>query len=136
MGDFNEILFQDEQFGSTTRPFKQMEDFRLALVDTGLIDIGFIGSKFTWCNKRVGSEFTKCRLARALVNDEWLNLFEVNQAYVLPGICSDQNPLLIQSLIPTQVEGPKQKVFRYEVAWGKREDCAEIIKAAWMQGYS
>lgn len=78
MGAFNEVLFQDEQFGSTTRPFKQMDEFRLALVDCGLVDIGFIGSKLIWCNKREGSEFPKCRLDREMVNDKWLNLFEVN----------------------------------------------------------
>ncbi|KAF5470780.1 hypothetical protein F2P56_011269, partial [Juglans regia] len=88
-----------------------MEEFRLVLVDCGLVDIGFIGSKFTWCNKRKRSEFTKCRLDMALVNDEWLNLFEVNQVFDLPGQYSDHNPLLIHCLNSVQVEAPKQKGF-------------------------
>ncbi|KAF5459757.1 hypothetical protein F2P56_019677 [Juglans regia] len=79
MGDFNEVMFQEEYFGSNIRPFKQMEDFRLALLDCGLMDIGFEGSKFTWSNKREGAKFTKCRLDRALANVEWLNLFGSNQ---------------------------------------------------------
>ncbi|XP_041027305.1 uncharacterized protein LOC121267465 [Juglans microcarpa x Juglans regia] len=133
MGDFNEIMFQDEYFGSNTRPFKQMEEFRLALSDCGLMDIGFGGSKFTWCNKREGFEFTKCGLDRALVNDEWLNLFYSNQVLVLPGQCSDHNPLFINCFNSAQVKAPKHKIFRYEVAWGKREGCTELIKAAWLQ---
>ncbi|KAG6667377.1 hypothetical protein CIPAW_01G096500 [Carya illinoinensis] len=107
MGDFNEIMYQEEQFGSNTRPFKQMEEFRLALFDCGLMDIGYIGSIFTWCNRREGSELTKSRLDRALINEDWANLFDVNQAYVLPVQCSDHNPLVIQCVNSTQEEAPK-----------------------------
>ncbi|XP_041003991.1 uncharacterized protein LOC121249346 [Juglans microcarpa x Juglans regia] len=132
MGDFNEVIFQEEYFGSNIRPFKQMEDFRLALSDCGLMDIGFEGSKFTWCNKREGIEFTKCRLDKALSNVEWLNLFDSNQVLVLPVQCSDHNPLSIHFSNSAQDESSIHRIFRYEVAWGKREWCTELIKATWI----
>ncbi|KAF5453767.1 hypothetical protein F2P56_023488 [Juglans regia] len=108
-----------------------MEDFRIAVMDCGLVDMGYIGSKFTWCNKREGYEVTKYRLDRALVNEAWLNLFVLNQVFVLPVQCSDHNPILIQCTNPAPFETPKQKVFRCEVAWGNREGCMELIKTVW-----
>ncbi|KAG6645499.1 hypothetical protein CIPAW_08G126800 [Carya illinoinensis] len=107
VGDFNEILLQEEQIGSNARPFQQMEDFRVALSDCGLKDIGYIGSKYTWCNKREGDGFTKSRLDRAVVNEDWLNTYAINQTYVLPGQCSDHNPLLVVCGNPDQEVVPK-----------------------------
>ncbi|XP_042962521.1 uncharacterized protein LOC122296792 [Carya illinoinensis] len=133
MGDFNEIMYQDEKFGFGTRPFKQMEEFRLALVDCGLMDTGFIGSIFTWCNKREGLDLTKSRLDRALINEDWENLFDINQTHVLPGQCSDHNPLLIHSVNSKQEVVLKRRLFKYEVAWGNREGCKELIKEVWRQ---
>lgn len=40
LGDFNEIVTQDEKLGGKPRPKKQMEDFRLALDRNGLVDLG------------------------------------------------------------------------------------------------
>ncbi|XP_042954620.1 uncharacterized protein LOC122291035 [Carya illinoinensis] len=128
-------MYQEEQLGSATRPFKQMEEFRLALVECGLMDMGYIGSIFTWCNRREGSELTKSRLDRALINEDWANLFDVNQTHVLPGQCSDHNPILIQCVNSDQEVFPKRKMFRYEVAWGNREGCKDLIKEVWSQRY-
>ncbi|XP_042942686.1 uncharacterized protein LOC122276857 [Carya illinoinensis] len=36
---------------------------------------------------------------------------------------------------PDQEVVLKQKIFRYEVAWGKREGCSELVQAAWKQNF-
>ncbi|KAG6639863.1 hypothetical protein CIPAW_10G131500 [Carya illinoinensis] len=95
MEDFNKILLQDEQLGSHARSFRQMEDFRTVLEECALMDAGFIGSKYTWCNKREGADFTKARLDRALVNKEWLDLHKLNSVHVLPIQCSNHNRILV-----------------------------------------
>lgn len=48
VGDFNEILKSHEKGGGRLRPFKQMQDFRAVVDECGLIDLGFLGNKFTW----------------------------------------------------------------------------------------
>lgn len=40
LGNFNEIVTQDEKSGGRPRPNKQMEDFRLALGRNELVDLG------------------------------------------------------------------------------------------------
>ena len=49
-GDFNEIMYGHEKKGGPPRNRKQMENFRMALADCGLRDLGFRGDKFTWRN--------------------------------------------------------------------------------------
>ena len=49
-GYFNEIIHFDEKLGGVDRDARQMEAFRECLSRYELIDLGFIGQKFTWCN--------------------------------------------------------------------------------------
>lgn len=48
MGDFNEIVTQDEKVGGRPRPLVQMEDLKLVLETNGLLDLGWKEQKFTW----------------------------------------------------------------------------------------
>uniref|UniRef100_A0A2N9F3X0 Reverse transcriptase domain-containing protein n=1 Tax=Fagus sylvatica TaxID=28930 RepID=A0A2N9F3X0_FAGSY len=53
-GDFNETISLDEQCGREDRSLIQMANFREALVDCELQDLGFQGPEFTWSNRRLG----------------------------------------------------------------------------------
>lgn len=41
MGDFNEILSQEEKYGGIECRLKLIEDFWAVLMDCGLMDLGF-----------------------------------------------------------------------------------------------
>ena len=47
VGDFNEILLCDEKEGGNDRPSIVMQNFRECLDDCGLVDLGYVGDKFT-----------------------------------------------------------------------------------------
>lgn len=47
-GDFNEITKTHEKKGGRLRPDFQMKNFRDALDECGLMDLGHVGSKYTW----------------------------------------------------------------------------------------
>jgi hypothetical protein len=70
IGDFNEILTQEEKIGALLRKEGQMDQFRNALVNCKLTDLGFIGSKYTWTNCRSADNFVKERLDRVVANSE------------------------------------------------------------------
>ena len=53
-GDFNVIAKEEEKRGGV--PFRLNEGLELArfMVEAGLLDAGFFGSNYTWCNNRQG----------------------------------------------------------------------------------
>ena len=52
MGDFNEIVTDDEKLGGYEQSRRLMEDFREAPDSYGLEDLGFLGPAYTWYNKQ------------------------------------------------------------------------------------
>lgn len=50
--DFNGILSHDEKWGGNQKNDKLINDFSQAMDDCNLIDLGFSGEPFTWCNRR------------------------------------------------------------------------------------
>jgi hypothetical protein len=74
-GDFNEILEQAEKDGAALRRNSQINNFRMALEDCDLSDLGFSGPRYTWCNNRSDGNFTQERLDRAVANREWCARF-------------------------------------------------------------
>ena len=46
--DFNEITRLNEKKGGRLKPYNQMKNFQDVLDECGLMDLGFVGSKFTW----------------------------------------------------------------------------------------
>ena len=75
IGDFNEKLFSNEKLGGAERGAKQMMAFRECLNRCGLVDLGFIWQKYTWCNGHFGGDRTKLRLDRAVANEDWMLRF-------------------------------------------------------------
>ncbi|XP_042964722.1 uncharacterized protein LOC122298944 [Carya illinoinensis] len=132
MGDFNELLSNEEKYGAAERPFSQMESFREALDECELSDLGFFGSRFTWCNKREGRAFIKERLDRAFGNSSWPNLFESSIVQVLPVLTSDHAPLLIHCFNSQEERLEHKKLSRYEAFWSKKQECRDIIQRTWL----
>nr|POE68302.1 hypothetical protein CFP56_34322 [Quercus suber] len=79
--DFNEIMHQHEKLGWMEREMKQMEGFRECLSRCGLVDFGFVGQHFTWCNGQFGEQRTLLRLDRMVANSSWLELFPDAKVY-------------------------------------------------------
>lgn len=46
--DFSKLLKSNEKLGGHLRPYGQMQKFWEALDECGLMDLGFVGNKFTW----------------------------------------------------------------------------------------
>ncbi|KAL4365379.1 hypothetical protein AHAS_Ahas07G0100200 [Arachis hypogaea] len=85
--------------------------------DYGLIDLGFIDSRFTWRGpQREGQKRVFKRLDRALANAEWRIKFQEAKVKALPRIGSDHHPLLI-TLQSRDVMQRRDRLFRYEAMW-------------------
>ena len=88
-GDFNEITHSDEKLGWLDRDALQMQNFRNCLSYCGLLDLGFVGQLFTWCNERFREQRTLVRLDRMLANEKWLEKFPKAQVQHVSMAASD-----------------------------------------------
>ncbi|KAM1554941.1 hypothetical protein EV2_007808 [Malus domestica] len=52
IGDFNDILCNDEKEGGNYRPTSSMQDFREFVAQNELMDLDFVGYPFTWRNNQ------------------------------------------------------------------------------------
>lgn len=69
-GDFNEILWPCEKIGGNDRDVSLMNNFREAVKECNLMDLGSSGRLMTWSNKRYGHGLIEERLDRFLCNKE------------------------------------------------------------------
>ena len=128
-GDFNEILNSDEKLGWLDRDARQMEGFRECLSNCELIDMGFVGQRFTWCNGRIGEQGMLVRLDRMVANEECLKLFLESKVFHRLMAASD-HCLLSLSL---KVRGSRRvfkKRFMFEEIWTRDEGCREVMEMA------
>ncbi|KAL0447658.1 UNVERIFIED_CONTAM: putative mitochondrial protein [Sesamum latifolium] len=93
VGDFNEILAQNEKQGSLPRALWQINDFREYLRDCGLQDMGYEGDIFTWCNRRAEPHTFRARLDRACCDMKWADLFLKVRVFHEPIACSDHSAI-------------------------------------------
>ena len=133
IGDFNEVLDNNERVGRGFRPAWQIQNFRDCVAHCGLHDIGFNGHPFNWRRKRFSSHDGDCaaaRLDRTLVSDSWILAFQGMGVTHLPVQNSDHCPLLVT--LPNGLQGYKSKrMFRFEAMWTKDVQCYDVINQAW-----
>ncbi|XP_060168986.1 uncharacterized protein LOC132599797 [Lycium barbarum] len=127
-GDFNSILTMDEKFGGKPHRIGKSIPFIECLHDCGLMDIGYSGNRFTWCNERKEDKIIWKRLDRMLVNDKWNDLFANSEVIHLPRVSSDHCPLLI-----TCGNGQENyiKYFKFLNFWVDQPDFLDIVKDNW-----
>ena len=111
--DFNEITKQSEKLGGRTRPHAQMQAFRDILDECGFLDLGFVGSEFTWHKHFAGYTVWE-RLDRAVATSDWLALFSDTKIYHLEADASDHRPLLV---VPDGMDCSQWRPFRFEQMW-------------------
>lgn len=99
--------------------------------DCNLLDLGFIGPKYTWCNGRMATGITRERLDRVVANHEWCQNFNVVSVEVLPRLCSDHNPLLVSFSNHQEALWQHRRHFWYEASWEKHKEYGALIKRVW-----
>ena len=134
IGDFNEILYNHEKRGGPPWAQNQMGNFRAALYDCGLQDLGCIGDKYNWRNhSHVAANYIKERLDRAVASRSWCMRFPAYKVLNGDPYHSDHRPVIVY------VERPNSEIiykntahmFRFEAKWLQEEECQTIVNNAW-----
>lgn len=133
MGDFNEILNQEDKEGGEVKSDSQIEAFRISLEVCELKPLENRGERFTWIRNGING-CIKERLDWAMANDEWLEGFPNNALIHLDYFHSDHRALLVRlegdAGLPAG-NSRKRSRFRFENIWVKEPDCREIIASSW-----
>ncbi|KAL5740942.1 hypothetical protein ACOSQ2_030122 [Xanthoceras sorbifolium] len=133
-GDFNEILRGAEKEGGLARMGSAIDGFREAVDSCNLLDMGFSGNKFTWCNRQFGGNVIWERLDRCFCNIGWRTLFPGAVVVHRDFSGSDHRALVIENICKRTVSrwGPRGRGsrFHFEQAWADDPECRELIQKA------
>lgn len=130
MGDFNEILNPMEKDSYVLSNHHRMANFSIHVKRCGLIDMGYHGPAFTWCNKHFTSIPVYERLDRCFANAEWCNAFPNTTVYNLPIMYSDHAPILSITK-PNSMKSKRS--FKFENWWLLEEDFNEAARNNWIR---
>ncbi|XP_057745065.1 uncharacterized protein LOC130962927 [Arachis stenosperma] len=129
LGDFNDISDIEEKKGGGRDNPSACRRFRSCISRCKLIDLGWIGAKYTWKGgEREGQNRVFKRLDRGLANIEWRTTFLDGRIELLPRVRSDHHPLLA-IFVPARVH-VGEKPFRYETMWETHPNFNHYVKEA------
>lgn len=133
VGDYNEVLNAEEQFGGVGRTERQMEGFRDAVSVCGFTDLGYIGLPYTWDNRQHGDRNVKVRLDQGLANASFLNLYRQVKVWHVQNTLSDHCGLVVECLDHSS-RRRRKKNFRYENMWQRDPSYMSLVCNAWSPG--
>ncbi|KAA3475478.1 reverse transcriptase [Gossypium australe] len=132
LGDFNNIASSFEKRGGLLRSERQMLDFRTALEECNLIDLGFIGSWFMWERGRVRATNIRERLDRGVATLNWMEPFPSYQIEHLNHSFSDHCPLLLDTMGGRRIDLQYKEIkFRFEAKWCLKSSFEGLIRRWW-----
>lgn len=127
-GDLNHVLDQSKKLGgrpvasSSNCPFKNFIDL------FGMVDLGFSGNPYTWCNNISGLATIKERLDRGLASPHWVHLHPEYSFLHILAFSSDHCPISLNTS-GSSIFLPRP--FKFEEFWTKDPICEHVIAAAW-----
>lgn len=130
VGDFNELLSQQEKDGLRPQHQNRIDLFREFLSSCELMDLDMKGCKFTWTSNPRNGFITREKLDKALVNWSWRQDHPHAMAIALPIISSYHSPII---LIPCP-KGRSGTQFKFEAYWEEHEECKATIQEGWKSG--
>nr|GMC69261.1 uncharacterized protein LOC109193611 [Ipomoea batatas] len=95
--DFNSVASRDEVSCLEGFQEQQSREFLEWIDNENLIDLGFLGPKFTWKRGANSESFRYVRLFRALCSERWLDMLPTAGVTNLPSATSNHNPILVET---------------------------------------
>ncbi|XP_071905925.1 uncharacterized protein [Coffea arabica] len=128
MGDLNDITSNGEKWGGRIRPASSFESFNGFINRTALIDLGFVGVPWTWCNNWNKEGEIKERIDRVLGTRQWCGNFGKARVTHVETEASDHCALVLDL---TPVETPRKRRFTFDRRWIMQEGVGEVVQEAW-----
>ncbi|XP_015170882.1 uncharacterized protein [Solanum tuberosum] len=128
IGDFNVITSTEEKKGGVPYNMNKSLEFISVIEACGLVDLGYSGQHFTWCNQRAEQARVWKRLDRAMVNDKWLEIMPQTNISHLPYVGSDHTPLLMEMTVN---DNQGIKYFKFLHCWVDNDSFMDTVTSCW-----
>ncbi|GKV18359.1 hypothetical protein SLEP1_g28755 [Rubroshorea leprosula] len=128
-GDFNDVLSQSEKFGGGPINQKRVQAYSSCMNSCNMMDMGFVGGRFTWTNMQSNGNIIRECLDRFWCNPEWKICFPEATVYHLPRVHSDHNPVLLNLDLGHPLIG--KHPFRMEKFWVDHPKFQCLVRDTW-----
>ena len=128
LGDFNVISSAQEKLGGREYNIRKSLEFINIIDSCGLIDMGYNGQPYTWCNHRNNGDMIWKRLDRGMVNDKWLDIMPHTNVTHLPSVGSDHSPLLLEMI---DHKDTVIKYFKFLNYWTENDTFLHTVENCW-----
>ncbi|XP_073294463.1 uncharacterized protein [Primulina huaijiensis] len=124
LGDFNNVLSQEEKQGGLQVKNYEIKDFATCVNDNDLSDLNYIGCFYTWLSPNVCS-----KLDRVLVNNHWVssNLNGLAE-FLAPGCVSDHTFSVVTFF---ENAAPKKRPFKFFNMWALSDKFEPLVQNKW-----
>ncbi|KAL0295004.1 UNVERIFIED_CONTAM: hypothetical protein Sangu_3206000 [Sesamum angustifolium] len=122
-GDFNIVLSPDERSGGSVLSGIPMSDFHDAIVDSALVDAGYVGGLYTWYSLHLHQ-----RLDRVLISSCWMTVFPNMQVSHLELSQSDHRGLLVEAECTVE---RKVLSFHLQHMWTMHFEFLAVVRQNW-----
>lgn len=110
VGDFNEILNNDEKIGGPKRPVSSFQHFAEMLTLCEMEELKSKGDRFTWGGSR-WKKYIRCCLDRCFGNKAWMSRYPDSNQNFLEKRGSDHRPVLVNLKAGAEI---KRGQFRFD----------------------
>ncbi|XP_075504007.1 uncharacterized protein LOC142541345 [Primulina tabacum] len=124
LGDFNNVLSQEEKLGGLKVKNYETKDFDECINSVDLSDLRYIGCFYTWLSPHV-----RCKLDRVLVNSHWFSLNTVGLAEFLAPGCVSDHTLSIVSFLDNV--GKQKRPFKFFNMWTLSDNFEILVRNNW-----
>lgn len=131
---FTRFFLKLKKKGGNGCDLSSVSNFRSALAEVGLKDLGCLGHLFTWSNRRAEG-FVEERLDRAVANEEWMDLLPCFSVENVTWDSSDHMPIVVRAsklmrFVDKEVSWD-HRPFMFEAKWLHVEGFREVVSEAW-----
>jgi len=133
IGDLNEITGNHEKDGGFLRSASSFVPFNDMIRNCGLLEFPARGNTFSWQGRRgkgKGAVTIRCRLDRALANEDWHTLFPCSYTEYLGMVASDHRPVV--AFLEDKVYRRRGQ-FRFDKRWIGQDGLMESIASGWLE---
>ena len=130
----NKIEKDHEKDGGAVRCPTSFTSFNNMIRNSGLIEFPARGNTMSWQGRRgkgKGAVTVRCRLDRALANEEWHTLFPCSHTEYLRLVGSDHRPVV--AFLDDKINRRKRGQFRFDKRWIGQEGLMESIMSGWLE---